>query len=165
MPDGGVGSFFQELVPNSEVQKRPLTIPIADVLDWKQVLDHLRSRGSSFDPAHRYYVVAFRSIRSKGADDPKLYAADALAQAEARQSGGLLMYWYGSLNERRECFAMCIWESVEHARKANSLPAHMVARNLAREMYDTYQLERYWLGSDADSTPVLEPLPSITYRP
>lgn len=91
MPDGGneVSSFFDDLVPNSEVEKSPLTIPISDVIDWKSLLDHLRL--TTNDPAHRYYVVTFRSIRSKGADDQKLYAADAQAQAEARQSGGLLM--------------------------------------------------------------------------
>ncbi|KAL2634322.1 hypothetical protein R1flu_005801 [Riccia fluitans] len=166
MPDGGLSSFFDELVPNPDVQKTPLTIPIANVLDWKSVVDHLRSRGSRFDPAaHEYYVVAFRSVRSKGADDEKLYSADALAQAEARQSGGLLMYWFGTLNERRECFAMCIWESVEYARKANTLPAHLLAISLAREMYDTYRLERYWLSADAESHPVLKPLPATTYRP
>ncbi|BFI30280.1 hypothetical protein MPTK2_3g10670 [Marchantia polymorpha subsp. ruderalis] len=160
MPDGGneVSSFFDDLVPNSEVEKSPLTIPISDVIDWKSLLDHLRL--TTNDPAHRYYVVTFRSIRSKGADDQKLYAADAQAQAEARQSGGLLMYWYGALNERRECFAMCVWDSMEQARKANGLPAHLVARQLAREMYDTYRLERCWLRADANFNPLLESLPS-----
>lgn len=40
------------------------------------------------------YIVAFRSIRKKGADTTLLYQADREAHEEAVKAGGLLLYWW-----------------------------------------------------------------------
>lgn len=47
---------------------------------------------------------------------------------------------------------MCIWANREYARKATHKPLHMKAARLAREMYDTYRLERYSLSKKAGET-------------
>lgn len=39
------------------------------------------------------YIVAFRSVRRKGADTALLYQADREAHEEAVTAGGLLLYW------------------------------------------------------------------------
>ena len=71
-------------------------------------------------------------------------------------------YWYGVLNERRECLAMCIWASQEEAVKAIHRPAHREAMKLARVMYDTYTLERYSLRIDANLRPSFTLLGSMS---
>lgn len=70
-------------------------------------------------------------------------------------------YWYGILNERRECLAMCIWENREAAIKAIHKPAHTLAMKLTSVMYETYTLERYSLKIDTDLTPTFTPLSSM----
>lgn len=65
----------------------------------------------------------------------------------------MLQYWYGILNERRECLAMCIWASREDALKALHKPAHREAMKLASVMYDMYTLERYSLRIDENLQP------------
>eukprot|EP00850_Spirogloea_muscicola_P002812 SM000011S18990 [mRNA] locus=s11:288091:289197:+ [translate_table: standard] len=97
------------------------------------------------------YAVVFRSIRKLEADSEQLYAADAAAHEEAKKSGGLLKYWYGTLNEQRECLATCIWSSREHARRALGKPSHIKAMQLASQMYVMYVLERYWIHKCGDS--------------
>lgn len=49
------------------------------------------------------------------------------------------------MNERRECLATCIWRSRDDALRAMKLPKHMIAAKLAHRMYDSYQLDKYWL--------------------
>ncbi|KAI5073444.1 hypothetical protein GOP47_0011457 [Adiantum capillus-veneris] len=109
----------------------------------------------------RFYMVVFRSKRREGADSKALYAADAEAHEEAKRSGGLLMYWYGSLNERRECFATCIWKSREDALRATKLPKHIEAAMLASQMYEFYRLEKYWLTFSIDGEPRFEDVNGI----
>lgn len=71
-------------------------------------------------------------------------------------------YWYGILNERRECLAMCIWASRDDAVKAIHKPAHREAMKLAPVMYDTYTLERYSLQIDANLRPSFTLLGSMS---
>ncbi|CAG8766572.1 2307_t:CDS:2, partial [Ambispora leptoticha] len=78
-----------------------------------------------------WYIVAFRSIRRADADSVALYEADYKAHNEAKLNGGLLKYWYGNLNESRECLAMCIWLNRDYARAANRKPHHIEAMSLA----------------------------------
>ncbi|CAO3643612.1 unnamed protein product [Cunninghamella blakesleeana] len=105
--------------------------------NWDQLAYDLK------DHEGDWFIVAFRSVRKASADNDLLFKADAQAQEEAIHSGGLLKYWYGDLNQHRECLAMCIWINRDFALKATHKPLHLKAAKLASEMYDSYVLERY----------------------
>ncbi|KAI9268985.1 hypothetical protein BDA99DRAFT_603178 [Phascolomyces articulosus] len=113
---------------------------ILDAFNWDETAQWLGKETEG-----EWFIVAFRSVRKADADSKLLYEADARAQQEAVHSGGLLKYWYGDLNEHRECLAMCIWVNREYALKATRKPLHLKAAKLASEMYESYQLERYSL--------------------
>lgn len=151
---------WTNLVPSALVHAFPLTTPLKCCFNWQEVMSE-----KGFDESTRFYVVVFRSKRREGADAKLLYAADAEAQEEARNSGGLLMYWFGNLNERRECFATCIWKSREDAEKANKLPKHLNAIKLAAQMYDSYKLEKYWLTSAIDNEPIFDRISEQSKHP
>lgn len=110
----------------------------AECFNWDEVTHQL-----DIDDGGDWFVVVFRSIRNPNANSELLYNADRLAHEEAKESGGLLKYWYGDLNEHRECLATCIWASLEFAHLAIVKPLHQKAVKLASEMYETYDLERY----------------------
>ncbi|KAJ9058925.1 hypothetical protein DSO57_1007328 [Entomophthora muscae] len=114
-----------------------IKVPFAECFNWDQV-----SQGLDLSDEGDWFVVVFRSIRSSAADSDKLYMADKLAHEEAKRSGGLLKYWYGDLNEHRECLATCIWANYQFARMAIVKPHHKLAQSLASTMYDSYLLER-----------------------
>jgi hypothetical protein len=138
---GNTIMHIAELEPTASAHSAPLTTPISDCFDWPPVLEKLvHLQGSN-----TFYLVVFRSVRKATADSELLYTVDAAAQDEARISGGLLQYWYGTLNRQRECLAMCIWKTRQDAINALHKPAHKIAMHLASKMYDTYTLERYWL--------------------
>ncbi|ORY93637.1 hypothetical protein BCR43DRAFT_497281 [Syncephalastrum racemosum] len=121
--------------------------PLADVFNWDEVAGRLGPNTEG-----DWFIVAFRSVRRADANHQLLFEADAQAQQEAIQSGGLLKYWYGDLNQHRECLAMCIWINRDYALQATRKPLHHQAAKLAREMYDTYDLERYSLVKRAGET-------------
>ncbi|KAI8617793.1 hypothetical protein BC830DRAFT_1049878, partial [Chytriomyces sp. MP71] len=114
--------------------------PLPETFNWNQVAGLLGKYWTG-----DWYIVAFRSVRNDRADAKALYEADGLAHKEALESGGLLKYWYGTLNEKRQCLAMCIWSSREFARLATKKPYHRLASSLAAEMYESYTLERWSL--------------------
>ncbi len=89
------------------------------------------------------YLIVFRSVRRATADLDLLKEYDDKAYAEALQTGGLLRYFRGSVNERRECLSFCLWESREQARRASGGAAHRTATGITAEMYESYFLERY----------------------
>ncbi|KAH7436310.1 hypothetical protein KP509_05G012900 [Ceratopteris richardii] len=178
---------FRKMKPTNEVIIQPLTTPISLCFDWMQVGSLLpiadtmdnnsnNSHGNTEDEhngeccestaeqnraENRFYMVVFRSIRAADADEELLYAADAEAHEEAKRSGGLLTYWYGSLNQERECFATCIWRSREDAIKASKLPNHLKAASLASTMYDFYDLQRYWLTFSSAGEPIFDSVASL----
>ncbi|KAJ3278890.1 hypothetical protein HDU79_001109 [Rhizoclosmatium sp. JEL0117] len=115
-------------------------VPIPEVFNWNEVAELLGAEEEG-----DWYIVAFRSVRKVDADAKALYDADHLAHTEALESGGLLKYWYGSLNEKRECLASCIWSSRDFARQATKKPYHLLAMSLASRMYESYTLERWSL--------------------
>lgn len=84
-----------------------------------------------FRPPTDRYIVAFRSTRRKDADADRLYQADRDAHEEAVTAGGLLLYWYGSVNRAGENLATCIWQSRRDAIAANRNPKHAIAARLA----------------------------------
>jgi hypothetical protein len=98
--------------------------------------------GCRFD---RLYLVVFRSVRRPTADLEVLREYDDRAYAEALESGGLLRYFKGKMNERRECLSFCLWETREQAIKAAGATSHQSAAGISVQMYESYLLDRYWL--------------------
>ncbi|KAI7882605.1 hypothetical protein K492DRAFT_206059 [Lichtheimia hyalospora FSU 10163] len=122
-------------------------VAVQDAFNWNEVANLLGEESEG-----DWFIVAFRSVRKADADSKALYDADARAHREAIHSGGLLQYWYGDLNEHRECLAMCIWVNRDYALKATKKPLHLEAARLAGIMYESYQLERYRLIKNAGET-------------
>ena len=100
---------------------------------------------SSLDgvPFERLYLVVFRSIRREDADVELLREHDDRAYEEAIRSGGLLRYFKGTPNERRECLSFCLWETREQAVRAAGAPQHGRAAEISYRTYERYDLERY----------------------
>ena len=111
--------------------------PIQDGFSWSSSL-----AGCPFD---RLYLVVFRSVRRPEADLDLLLEHDDRAYAEALESGGLLRYFKGHANERRECLSFCLWETREQAIKAAGATSHQSAAGISVRMYESYVLDRYWL--------------------
>jgi hypothetical protein len=109
--------------------------PVEEGFNWSSCLE-----GASFD---RLYVVAFRSVRRASADLDLLREYDDRAYADAKSAGGLLFYFKGLINERRECLSFCLWESREQARAAADGASHRAAATIMAKMYESYSLERY----------------------
>ena len=93
----------------------------------------------------RLYLVVFRSVRRATADLKHLKAHDDRAYEAALEAGGLLRYFKGEVNERRECLSFCLWESKEQAVTASGGASHRTAAQVTAHMYESYTLERYEL--------------------
>ena len=128
----GLSEACQQLSP---IYPDYATLPIQEGFNWS----------SSLGDAHfeRLYVVVFRSVLRATADLDLLYEHDELAHAEAIEAGGLLFYFRGVINERRESLSFCLWENGEQARRASGGPSHQAAMGIVSEMYESYILERY----------------------
>ena len=113
------------------------TRPIQDGFSWSSYLV-----GCPFD---RLYLVVFRSVRRPKADLDLLLEHDDRAYAEALESGGLLRYFKGEADERRECLSFCLWETREQAIEAAGAASHRSAARISAQMYESYMLDRYWL--------------------
>lgn len=116
-------------------------LSVQDAFDWARCLQSI--------PDARLYLVVFRSVRRASADVEILKRYDDAAYAEAIEEVGLLHYFKGEANNRRECLSFCLWESREHALKAAGLSAHRAAASISDEMYESYKLERYEVTRDA----------------
>jgi hypothetical protein len=128
----GLYEACQQLSP---IHPNYATSPIQEGFNWS----------SSLGDAHfeRLYVVVFRSVLRATADLELLYEHDELAHAEAIEAGGLLFYFRGVINERRESLSFCLWENGEQARRASGGSSHRAAMGIVIEMYESYSLERY----------------------
>jgi len=113
------------------------TRPIQDGFSWSSSL-----LGCDFE---RLYLVVFRSVRRPSADLDLLREHDDRAYEKALESGGLLRYFKGEANERRECLSFCLWETSEQAIEAAGAASHQSAAAITVRMYESYVLERYWL--------------------
>ena len=111
------------------------TLPVQRAFDWSTCLT-----GVAFD---RLYLVVFRSVRRTTADLDLLREHDDLAYADALEAGGLLYYFKGEMNERRECLSFCLWESRGQAQRASGSASHTAATRLIAGIYESYSLERY----------------------
>ncbi|KAF7724067.1 hypothetical protein EC973_001400 [Apophysomyces ossiformis] len=136
--------FLKVLPQLHEITDEYTQVPVQEAFNWNEVAALLGPEAEG-----DWFIVVFRSVRKATANSKLLYEADERAQREAAHSGGLLKYWYGDLNQHRECMAMCVWRSQEDARKATKKPLHRIAAQLAGEMYDIYDLERYSLVKKA----------------
>lgn len=126
--------FCQRLAP-TDIDYANL--PIKEGFDWTLRL--------SDAPFTSMYLVVFRSVRRTTANMEILKEYDDFAYEEALKSGGLLRYFKGEMNERRQCLSFCLWETREKARAAAGGPSHRMASEVTREMYEAYDLERYYL--------------------
>jgi hypothetical protein len=122
---------FHGLTPTTE---RYAVLPIADGFNWAACLREVTEG--------QWYLVVFRSVRHETADVDVLTEFDDHAHAEALDAGGLMYYFRGELGGNRECLSFCLWETREHAKAALRLPRHQAAVRVAREMYESYVLER-----------------------
>ncbi|KAJ6131220.1 hypothetical protein N7523_001680 [Penicillium sp. IBT 18751x] len=136
------------------------TAAYLDSFNWQEVFDRVKAYADA--ECHEwttqsFYVVEFRSVLNPGIDQDRLHALDAYSHQEATTSGGLLKYWFGTKNEKRQNLATCecilfvswvvsiddlvfplgIWRSREDARLGGLGPWHVKARAAAREMYET----------------------------
>ncbi|KAI9720982.1 MAG: hypothetical protein M1828_005454 [Chrysothrix sp. TS-e1954] len=87
--------------------------------------------------------VVFRSRRAPGSTSTDLYEADRLAHEEAVNSGGLLMYWYGTPDAAGNNLATCIWTDKESAKVASRLPKHREAVQHAIKAYQSFDLSEF----------------------
>src|SRR5829696_1672388 len=135
------------------------TLPIQAGFNWSSCLASFH-----FD---RLYLVVFRSVRRATADLKLLREYDDTAYAEALEAGGLLRYFRGSMNERRQCLSFCLWESREQARRASSGSLHRAATGIVAETYESYSLERYEVMKvkGAKGSLVFRPLEGVTSCP
>jgi hypothetical protein len=117
-------------------------LPIQSGFNWSSCLT-----GVPFD---RLYLVVFRSVRRATADLNLLREHDDLAHAAALEAGGLLYYFKGEMNERRECLSFCLWESRQQAHRAAGGASHTAATRVTAKMYESYSLERYDVMKTAD---------------
>ncbi len=113
------------------------SLPIEEAFNWSSCFT-----GIPFD---RLYLVVFRSVRRATADLDLLRAHDDLAYADALEAGGLLYYFKGETNERRECLSFCLWESRQQAQRASGGTSHSAATRITAQMYESYSLERYYV--------------------
>lgn len=86
------------------------TAEYLDSFNWAEVFDLLKlfseAEGHSW-MKQTFYVVSFRSTLHPGVDNDHLHDLDAYSHQEATTSGGLLKYWFGTKNEKRQNLATC----------------------------------------------------------
>jgi hypothetical protein len=134
-PDHRTAGILQAYREPSPIHPEHATLPIQEGFNWSSWLGDTRFE--------RLYLVVFRSVLRVTADQELMREHDERAHAEALEAGGLLYYFRGVMNERRECLSFCLWESREQARRASGSPLHRAAMEIAAEMYESYRLERY----------------------
>lgn len=103
----------QALTTLTPIRPDYATAPYVEAFNWNSVFETLHDiaakQGEQPWRQHSFYVVAFRSILRADADPDRLHLLDERSHAEAVASGGLLKYWFGSKNEKRENLATCMF--------------------------------------------------------
>jgi hypothetical protein len=121
---------LQRLEPVSE---RYATLPVADAFTWGE-------SGADLGDGE-WYLVAFRSVRRRDADERRLTEYDELAHQEAASSRGFVHYFKGPRAADGTCLSFCLWQTRADARAAAGRPLHVQAVSLLDEMYESYTLE------------------------
>ncbi|PWN35958.1 uncharacterized protein FA14DRAFT_112158, partial [Meira miltonrushii] len=125
--------------PTSTASDRALAL-VKRIFNWSEL------PSLPVEDEYTWYGVAFRSKRRIGSESLNLYEADRRSHEEAVDSGGLLMYWYGSPNESTgHNLATCIWTNRQDAIRASALPLHARAAAHALKAYESFELNRYAL--------------------
>lgn len=125
--------------PTSTASDRALAL-VKRIFNWSEL------PSLPIEDEYTWYGVAFRSKRRSGSESLNLYEADRRSHEEAVDSGGLLMYWYGSPNPiTGHNLATCIWTNRQDAIRASSLPLHARAAAHALKAYESFELNRYAL--------------------
>lgn len=137
---------LRRLVPVSEGYA---ALPVSEAFNW----DHADA-GLGAGP---WYLVAFRSVRSPGADEERLAHFDDLAHHEAEGAPGFIHYFKGPAAGDGSCLSFCLWETREDARAAAAKPAHREAVSLINEMYASYVLEYHRVARGAEGRLTFEP--------
>jgi len=159
MEGSGITSLPEEVIARARNQERlymTLDSPASFVEACQQIFpihplyaNLPIEQGFNWDPCLQYeafdslYLVVFRSVRRASADLDLLREFDDRAYSEASNSGGLLRYFKGEMNEQRECLSFCLWETRDQARAAASGPSHGRAAGITASMYESYRLYRY----------------------
>jgi hypothetical protein len=102
----------QALTTFAPIRDDYATAPYTESFNWAAVFEKLHELAAEDGHAwkrERFYVVAFRSILNADADGDRLHLLDERSHAEAVASGGLLKYWFGSKNAKRENLATCMY--------------------------------------------------------
>jgi hypothetical protein len=108
-------------------------LPVAEAFTWAPVAEALAPG--------EWYMVAFRSILRRDADEEQLRRYDDWAHEEASGAPGFVHYYKGPLAADRSCLSFCFWTSRAEARAAAGRPAHREAVGLIAETYEEYTLE------------------------
>lgn len=109
------------------IRKDYATAPYLESFNWPEVFALLRflCKQSGFQWNELgVYVVIFRSRLLKEADRGRLGILDQKSHEEACASGGLLKYWFGSIDEERRNLATCLWRHREDASLGGGGPWH-----------------------------------------
>lgn len=86
------------------------TAEYLESFNWSIVLETLRRLAKQEGHVWKqreFYTVIFRSRLREDVDRPLLHALDEQSHAEATVSGGLLKYWFGSVDSERRNLATC----------------------------------------------------------
>ncbi len=130
-------------------------LPVSQAFDWSEAAKVLG--------AGEWYLVAFRSVRRRDADDALLTEFDERAHAEAASSSGFVHYQKGPCAPDRTCLSFCLWTSRAEARAAAGRPDHVAAVSLLDQMYESYRLEFLRVRGTGDGAPLMfepyDPLP------
>ena len=143
---------FRRLRPRTPSYR---TAPLLEGFNWSDCVGDL--------PTGEWYMVAFRSIRRDLGENLTLEMYDYGAYIEAQRRGsGLVFYFRGTPNDRRECLSFCIWMNREEAMRAAQRPLHEAAKRVVDDTYEWYSLERYILrkslGQDRLELQDIDPL-------
>ncbi|KAL4868355.1 hypothetical protein BDV12DRAFT_104210 [Aspergillus spectabilis] len=131
--------FAQALTNFTPIRPDYATAPYTESFNWSTVFESLSTLLNAENriwETRSFYVVVFRSVLNEGVDVDWLSLLDERSHAEATESGGLLKYWFGVKNRRRENLATCFWRNRQDARAGGTGPWHAKARAAGRELYE-----------------------------
>ncbi|KAF1970978.1 hypothetical protein BU23DRAFT_537148 [Bimuria novae-zelandiae CBS 107.79] len=115
------------------------TAPFLSALDFPAVLTLIRRFSAEMNAPWKessFYVVVFRSRLKPDIDSERLYELDAGSHREACESGGLLKYWFGKVDEGRRNLATCFWRTRKDAYLGGQGPWHKKARAAGKTLYE-----------------------------
>lgn len=102
--------FALALMSLQNVDENYRTVSYEEAMNWSGVKEKLQTLAKDAQiewKAQKFYVVEFRSTLKETIDVPLLYTLDKQSHREAAESGGLLKYWYGTLDAERRNLATC----------------------------------------------------------